>query len=74
MARHSARGRGSPQPMFDFSSATSLSRFTSRHRARIADSVKERGAPVLVKFDERSRSAQTAPGAVALYGVAPGDA
>ena len=28
------------------------------------------GAPVLVKFDERSRSAQTDPGAVALYGVA----
>jgi len=29
---------------------------------------------MLVKFDERSRSAQTAPGAMALYGVAPGDA
>ena len=28
------------------------------------------GAPVLVKFDEHSRSAQTDPGAVALYGVA----
>jgi hypothetical protein len=28
------------------------------------------GAPVLVKFDERSRSARTGPGAVALYGVA----
>ncbi len=28
------------------------------------------GAPVLVKFNERSRSAQTDPGAVALYGVA----
>ena len=28
------------------------------------------GAPVLVKFDEPSRSAQTDPGAVALYGVA----
>src|SRR5262249_45372405 len=28
------------------------------------------GAPVLVKFDEHSRSAQTHPGAVALYGVA----
>jgi hypothetical protein len=28
------------------------------------------GAPVLVKFDERSRSARTDPGAVALYGVA----
>src|SRR5262249_30665795 len=28
------------------------------------------GAPVLVKFDEHSRSAQTDPGAAALYGVA----
>ena len=28
------------------------------------------GAPVLVKFDEDSRSAQTDSGAVALYGVA----
>ena len=28
------------------------------------------GAPVLVKFDEHSRSAQTDPAAVALYGVA----
>ena len=28
------------------------------------------GAPVLVKFDEHPRSAQTDPGAVALYGVA----
>src|SRR5436305_15283110 len=28
------------------------------------------GAPVLVKFDEHSRSAQTDPGAVALYRVA----
>ena len=28
------------------------------------------GAPVLVKFDEHSRSAQADPGAVALYGVA----
>jgi hypothetical protein len=28
------------------------------------------GAPVLVKFDAHSRSAQTDPGAVALYGVA----
>ena len=28
------------------------------------------GAPVLVKFDEHSRSAQTDPGAMALYGVA----
>jgi hypothetical protein len=28
------------------------------------------GAPVLVKFDEHSRSAQTDPGAVALHGVA----
>jgi hypothetical protein len=28
------------------------------------------GAPVLVKLDEHSRSAQTDPGAVALYGVA----
>jgi hypothetical protein len=28
------------------------------------------GAPVLVKFDEHSRSAQTDPGAVAFYGVA----
>ena len=28
------------------------------------------GAPVLVKFDEHSRSAQTDPGAVGLYGVA----
>jgi len=28
------------------------------------------GAPVVVKFDEHSRSAQTDPGAVALYGVA----
>ena len=28
------------------------------------------GAPVLVKFDEHSRSAQTDPGAVALYGIA----
>ena len=28
------------------------------------------GAPVLVKFDEHSRSAQTDPGAVVLYGVA----
>ena len=28
------------------------------------------GAPVLVKFDGHSRSAQTDPGAVALYGVA----
>src|SRR5215467_14389674 len=27
------------------------------------------GAPVLVKFDEHSRSAQTDPSAVALYGV-----
>ena len=28
------------------------------------------GAPVLVKFEEHSRSAQTDPGAVALYGIA----
>ena len=28
------------------------------------------GAPVLVKFEEHSRSAQTDPGAAALYGVA----
>src|SRR6201988_5299355 len=28
------------------------------------------GAPVLVKFDEHSRNAQTDPGAVTLYGVA----
>ena len=28
------------------------------------------GTPVLVKFDEHSRSAQTDPGAVALHGVA----
>ena len=28
------------------------------------------GTPVLVKFDEHSRSAQTDSGAVALYGVA----
>ena len=31
---------------------------------------KVRGAPVLVKFDEYSRSAQTDPGAMTLYGVA----
>jgi hypothetical protein len=31
---------------------------------------KAHGAPVLVKFDEHSRGAQTDPGAVALYGVA----
>jgi hypothetical protein len=28
------------------------------------------GAPVLVKFDEHSRSAQNEPAAVALYGIA----
>jgi hypothetical protein len=28
------------------------------------------GAPVLIKFDEHSRSPQTDPGAVELYGVA----
>ena len=28
------------------------------------------GAPVLVKFDHRSRSAQTDPGAIGLYGIA----
>jgi len=40
MARHSARGRGSPPLIFVFSPARSLSRFTSRRLARIADSVK----------------------------------
>src|SRR5215472_475585 len=70
MARHSARGRGSPPPIFAFSSARSSSRFTSRHRARIADSVKCAARRCWYKFDEHSRSAQTDPGAVALYSVA----
>ena len=69
MARHSARGRGSPPPISAFSPARSLSRSTSRpgtHRGFC----KVCGAPVLVKFEEHSRSAQTDPRAVALYGVA----
>ena len=70
MARHSARGRGSPPPISAFSPARSLSRSTSRRRARNRGFCKVCGAPVLVKFEEHSRSAQTDPRAVALYGVA----
>src|SRR5437868_1821275 len=40
MARHSARGRGSPPPISDFLPGRSLSRSTNRRLARIAGSAK----------------------------------
>ena len=68
-AHGAARGRGSPPPFSAFSPARSLSRSTSRRHTHCGF-CKVCGAPVLVKFDEHSRSAQTDTGAVALYGVA----
>ena len=62
-------GAGRRPPISAFSPARSLSRYESTpgtHRGFC----KVCGAPMLVKFEEHSRSAQTDPRAVALYGVA----
>jgi hypothetical protein len=69
MARHSRRGRGSPPPISAFLSARSflVLRVDAGHAPRLLQVC---GAPVLAKFEEHSRSAQTDPHAVALYGVA----
>ena len=67
---HSVRGHGSPPPISAFSPARSLSRFyefDAWHASRLLQSVSR---AVLVKFDERLRSEQTDPRAVALNGVA----
>jgi hypothetical protein len=69
MARHSARGRGSPPPI-SFLAGEELVSFYESTPGTHRGFCKVCGAPVLVKFDEHSRSAQTDPGAVALYGVA----
>jgi hypothetical protein len=55
---------------FRFLAGEELVSFYESNLVRIAASGKVCGAPVLVKFDEHPRSAQTDPGAVALYGVA----
>src|SRR5246500_510867 len=70
MAHHSARGHGSPLPISAFSTARELVSFYESTPGTHRGFCKVCGAPVLVKFGEHSRSAQTDPGAAALYGVA----
>ena len=69
MARPSARARVAA-PDFRFLAGEELVSFYESTPGTHRGFCKVCGAPVLVKFDEHSRSAQTDPGAVALYGVA----
>ena len=69
MARHSARARVAAAD-FRFLADEELVSFYESTPGTHRGFCKVCGAPVLVKFDEHSRSAQTDPGAVALYGVA----
>jgi len=69
MARHSARARVVAVD-FRFLAGEELVSFYESTPGTHRGFCKVCGAPVLVKFDEHSRSAQTDPGAVALYGVA----
>jgi hypothetical protein len=69
MARHSARARVAAAD-FRFLAGVELVSFYGSTPGTHRGFCKVCGAPVLVKSDEHSRSAQTDPGAVALYGVA----